>query len=98
MRRVVVTGSGIVSPIGIGVDPFWKALLSGTSGVKRITRFDPTGYDCQIAAEVKDFDPLSWIDKKEIRKMDTFVQYAIAAGLLAVDYAQLTESVGTRER
>lgn len=98
MRRVVVTGSGIVSPIGIGVDPFWKALLSGTSGVKRITRFDPTGYECQIAAEVKDFDPLSWIDKKEIRKMDTFVQYAIAAGLLAVEDAQLKVTDGGRDR
>lgn len=98
MRRVVVTGSGIVSPIGIGVDPFWKALLSGTSGVKRITRFDPTGYGCQIAAEVKDFDPLSWIDKKEIRKMDTFVQYAIAAGLLAVEDAQLKVTDGRRDR
>lgn len=98
MRRVVVTGSGVVSPIGIGVDSFWKALLSGTSGVKRITRFDPTGYECQIAAEVKDFDPLSWIDKKEIRKMDTFVQYAIAAGLLAVEDAQLKVTDGRRDR
>lgn len=98
MRRVVVTGSGVVSPIGIGVDSFWKALVSGTSGVKRITRFDPTGYECQIAAEVKDFDPLSWIDKKEIRKMDTFVQYAIAAGLLAVEDAQLKVTDGRRDR
>lgn len=98
MRRVVVTGLGVVSPIGIGVDPFWKALVSGTSGVKRITRFDPTGYECQIAAEVKGFDPLSWIDKKEIRKMDAFVQYAIAAGLLAVEDAQLKVTDGRRDR
>jgi len=98
MRRVVVTGSGVVSPIGIGVDPFWKALVSGTSGVKRITRFDPTGYECQIAAEVKNFDPLSWIDRKEVRKMDTFVQYAIAAGLLAVEDAQLKVTDGEQAR
>lgn len=98
MRRVVVTGLGVVSPVGIGVDPFWKALVSGTSGVRRITRFDPTGHDCQIAAEVKDFDPLSWIDKKEIRKMDLFVQYALAAGLLAVEDAQLKVTDGRQDR
>ena len=89
MRRVVVTGVGVVSPIGIGVDRFWKALVSGTSGVRRITRFDPTGHDCQIAAEVKDFDPLQWIEKKEVRKMDLFVQYALAAAMMAVEDSQL---------
>ncbi|HET7854764.1 MAG TPA: beta-ketoacyl-ACP synthase II [Candidatus Methylomirabilis sp.] len=89
MRRVVVTGVGVVSPIGIGIDHFWKALVSGTSGVRRITRFDPTGYDCQIAAEVKDFDPVQWIEKKEVRKMDLFVQYALAAAMMAVEDSQL---------
>jgi 3-oxoacyl-[acyl-carrier-protein] synthase II len=89
MRRVVVTGVGVVSPIGIGVDRFWKALVSGTSGVRRITTFDPTDHDCQIAAEVKDFDPLQWIEKKEIRKMDLFVQYALAAAMMAVEDSQL---------
>lgn len=64
MRRVVVTGLGVVSPVGIGVDLFWKAILSGTSGIGRITIYDPTGHGCQIAAEVKDFDPLRWIEKK----------------------------------
>jgi len=89
MRRVVVTGVGVVSPIGIGVDRFWKALVSGTSGVRRITTFDPTDHDCQIAAEVKDFDPLQWIEKKEVRKMDLFVQYALAAAMMAVEDSQL---------
>ncbi|MGH7372130.1 MAG: beta-ketoacyl synthase N-terminal-like domain-containing protein, partial [Candidatus Methylomirabilales bacterium] len=92
MRRVVVTGVGVVSPIGIGVDRFWRALVSGTSGVGRITTFDPTDHDCQIAAEVKDFDPLQWIEKKEVRKMDLFVQYAVAAAMMAVEDSQLKVS------
>jgi len=98
MRRVVVTGLGVVSPLGIGADFFWKALVNGTSGVGRITRFDPTGYGCQIAAEVKGFDPLQWIDKKEVKKMDSFVQYALAAGLMAVEDAHLKVSDGRQER
>ncbi|MFQ5959876.1 MAG: beta-ketoacyl-ACP synthase II [Candidatus Methylomirabilales bacterium] len=98
MRRVVITGLGVVSPIGIGVDLFWKALVSGTPGGARITRYDPTGHECQIAAEVKDFDPLRWIDKKEIRKMDTFVQYALAAGILAVEDGHLKVTDGRRDR
>jgi 3-oxoacyl-[acyl-carrier-protein] synthase II len=92
MRRVVVTGVGVVSPIGIGVDHFWRALVSGTSGVGRIATFDPTGHDCQIAAELKDFDPLQWIEKKEVRKMDLFVQYAVAAAMMAVEDSQLKVS------
>jgi len=98
MRRVVVTGLGVVSPIGIGVDPFWARLLNGTSGIARITRFDPTDHECQIAAEVKDFDPLSWTEKKEVRKMDLFTQYALAAALLAVEDAQLKVSDTNRDR
>ena len=98
MRRVVVTGLGVVSPIGIGVESFWSRLLNGTSGVKRITRFDPIDHDCQIAAEVKNFDPLSWIAKKEVRKMDLFAQYAVAAALLAVEDAHLKVSDTNRDR
>ena len=98
MRRVVVTGAGVVSPLGIGRDAFWNGLLKGTSGVRRITRFDPTGHECQIAAEVKDFDPLLWIEKKEVRKMDLFVQYGLAAGLIAVEDAQLKVSDTNRDR
>ena len=98
MRRVVVTGLGVVSPIGIGVETFWSRLLNGTSGVKRITRFDPTDHACQIAAEVKNFDPLPWIEKKEVRKMDLFAQFAIAAALLAVEDAHLKVSDTNRDR
>lgn len=98
MRRVVVTGVGVVSPIGTGVDAFWKDLLNGISGVRRITRFDPTRHECQIAAEVKNFDPLLWIEKKEVRKMDLFAQYAIAAALMAVEDAQLKVSDTNRDR
>lgn len=98
MRRVVVTGLGVVSPVGIGVESFWSCLVNGISGVKRITRFDPTNHDCQIAAEVKNFDPLSWIEKKEVRKMDLFAQYALAAALLAVEDAHLKVSDTNRDR
>jgi len=84
-----VTGLGLVTPLGTGVDKTWKALCAGESGVGRITRFDPSGYDAQIAAEVKDFDPAQFIEKKEIKKMDTFIHYAVGASQLAVDDANL---------
>ena len=90
VRRVVVTGLGLVTPLGTGVDKTWKALCAGESG--RITRFDPSGYDAQIAAEVKDFDPAQFIEKKEIKKMDTFIHYAVGASQLAVDDAGLKVS------
>ncbi|MBL8070614.1 MAG: beta-ketoacyl-ACP synthase II [Nitrospira sp.] len=89
-RRVVVTGLGLVTPLGTGVEKTWKALCAGESGIDRITRFDPTGYDAQIAGEVKDFDPAQFIEKKEIKKMDTFIHYAVGASQLAVDDAKLT--------
>jgi 3-oxoacyl-[acyl-carrier-protein] synthase II len=88
-RRVVVTGLGLVTPLGTGVEKTWKALCAGESGIGRITRFDPTGYDAQIAGEVKDFDPAQFIEKKEIKKMDTFIHYAVGASQLAVDDARL---------
>lgn len=84
-RRVVVTGLGLVSPLGTGVAKAWKALCNGESGVDRITRFDPTDFSCQIAGEVKDFDPTRFIEKKEIKKMGLFIHYAVAASLMAVD-------------
>ena len=77
-RRIVVTGLGVVTPLGTGVDTTWKAICAGESGIGRITKFDPTGYDAQIAGEVKDFDPARFIEKKEIKKMDTFIHYAVA--------------------
>jgi 3-oxoacyl-[acyl-carrier-protein] synthase II len=88
-RRVVVTGLGLVTPLGTGTEKTWKAVCAGHSGIDRITRFDPTGYDAQIAGEVKDFDPAQFIEKKEIKKMDTFIHYAVAASQLAVDDAGL---------
>ena len=84
-RRVVVTGIGLVSALGIGTRETWASLLAGQSGVTRITRFDVSGYATQIAAEVKGFDPLAFIEKKDIKKMDLFIQYAIAAAQFAMD-------------
>ncbi len=83
-RRVVITGMGLVSPLGTGVEETWQALIQGKSGVGRITKFDTTGYDTQIAAEVKGFVPENYIDKKEIRRMDIFIQYAVAAAGMAL--------------
>lgn len=89
-RRVVVTGLGAVTPIGNTKDEFWKSLLEGKSGVARITQFDPTGFDCQIAAEVKNFDPSKYItSSKELRRMERFVQFAVCCAKMAVEDAML---------
>jgi 3-oxoacyl-[acyl-carrier-protein] synthase II len=85
----VVTGIGLVSPLGIGTAPNWEALCAGRSGVSRITKFDATGYAAQIAGEVKGFDPLQFVEKKDVKKMDVFIQYAIAASQFAMDDSQL---------
>jgi len=85
----VVTGIGLVSSLGIGTDANWNNLLAGKSGVSRITKFDVTGYAAQIAAEVQGFDPLNWVEKKEVKKMDLFIQFAIAASQIAMDDAKL---------
>ncbi len=89
-RRVVITGIGLVSSLGIGTEANWKALLVGTSGVDRVTKFDVTGYAAQIAAEVRGFDPLDFVEKKDVKKMDVFIQYAIAASQFAMDDSKLT--------
>ena len=89
-RRVVVTGVGIVSPLGIGTEANWDALCAGRSGIGPITRFDATQYSARIAGEVKDFDPLRFIDKKDVKKMDVFIQLAIAASTFAMEDAKLT--------
>ena len=83
-RRVVVTGIGMVSPLGIGTAENWKNLLEGRSGISLITRFDIAEYPSKIAGEVKNFDPANWIPKKEIKKMDLFIHYAIAASEFAM--------------
>ncbi len=85
----MLTGIGLVSPLGIGTDDNWRALTAGQSGVGRITHFDPTEYASRIAGEVKDFDPLRFVPKKDVKKMDIFIQYAIAASQFAMDDAKL---------
>ncbi len=84
MRRVVVTGVGAVSSLGTGVDKNWSALTEGQSGIDLITRFDASDLPAQIAGEVKDFEPTDFIDKKEVKKMDLFIQYALAAADMAM--------------
>jgi 3-oxoacyl-[acyl-carrier-protein] synthase II len=86
-RRVVVTGLGLITPLGTGVEKTWNALCAGKSGIRRITKFDPSAHACQIAGEVPDFDPADYIEKKEIKKMDTFIHYAVGASQMAVDDA-----------
>ena len=88
-RRVVVTGLGTLSPVGNTADEFWTALVQGRSGVGMITRFDTTGYPTRIAGEVRNFDPLNFVDKKEARRLDPYLQYAIASAVLAVQDAAL---------
>jgi len=83
-RRVVVTGVGLVCGCGIGTEEVWASLLAGKSGIGPITHFDATAFDCRIAGEVKGFDPLQWIDKKELKKMARFIQVALAATDFAV--------------
>jgi 3-oxoacyl-[acyl-carrier-protein] synthase II len=86
-RRVVITGIGVVSPLGIGIQKNWEALLRGQSGIGPITRFDASKHSTRIAGEVKNFDPLTFIDKREARRMDRFIQFALAAAALAVEDA-----------
>ena len=83
-RRVAVTGVGLVSSLGIGTEANWGALLAGRSGIRTITNFDPSEYASRIAGEVPDFDPLQFLSKKDVRKMDVFIQYAIAASEFAL--------------
>ena len=88
-RRVVVTGLGALSPIGNTADELWSSLLQGRSGVGPITKFDTEGYPTRIAGEVRDFDPLNFVDKKDARRLDPYLQYAVAASALAVQDAAL---------
>jgi 3-oxoacyl-[acyl-carrier-protein] synthase II len=92
-RRVVVTGLGLVTPLGTGIEKNWAALMAGRSGVGPITRFDTSDYPTKIAGEVPDFEPLDWIEKKDVRKMDLFIQYALGAAEQAMRQSglQITE-------
>ena len=97
-RRVVITGLGAITPLGNSVPASWEAAINGRSGIEKIIRFDTTGFATQIAGEVKGFEPGKYIDKKEVKKMDLFVQYALAASQEAVDEAGLEISEEEADR
>ena len=88
-KRIVITGMGILSPLGIGLEENWEAACQGKSGIGPLTRFDATDFSSRIAGEVKGFNPEDFIDKKEVKKMDLFIQYALAAGMQAIQDSQL---------
>ncbi|MFC1957850.1 beta-ketoacyl synthase N-terminal-like domain-containing protein, partial [Chloroflexota bacterium] len=92
--RVVVTGMGIISPIGLTVCDMWKALISGKSGIGYISHFDATPFETKFAAEVKGFDPAMYASRKEVHRMDRFTQFAVAASLQAVANARLMMNNG----
>jgi len=98
MRRVVVTGVGVVSPLGTGNRKNWESVTTGVSGIDRLTRFDATDFPVQIAGEVRDFNPEDFIEKKEIKKMDLFIQYALGAAHFAMEDSgfQVTEENADR--
>ena len=97
-RRVVVTGVGLVSPLGIGREETWQGVLAGKSGAAPITHFDTTGFPVTFAAEVKGFDPLLYVEKKEVKKMGLFIQFALAAAQFAVEHAGLKITPDIAER
>lgn len=98
MRRVVVTGLGVVSPVGNNVPDFWKSLCDGRGGIARITQFDPTNFDSQIAGEVKGFDPSPYLTPKELKRMDHFVQFAVVASYEAIKDSGIDLGLADRNR
>ena len=97
-RRVVVTGLGIVSPVGVGVDEAWASILAGRSGIGPITRFDASGFPVRIAGEVKGFDVSKWLSAKESRRYDTFIHYGLVAAMESIRDAGLEGWTGDKER
>ena len=97
-RRVVVTGAGLVTPLGTGLQKTWEGLCAGRSGVGLISRFDTSDYTVKIAAEVKDFEAEDFIDKKVAKHLELFVQYAIASAIMARDDAGLEINESNAER
>ena len=96
-NRVVITGLGVIAPNGIGKDEFWKALKEGKSGIKKISRFDPSGYPCQVAGEITNFDPLEYMDSKAVKRMDRFSQFSLACAKMAIEDADLKIGNGALE-
>jgi len=97
-RRVVITGLGLTTPLGVGLDNVWQKIVDGTSGVAAITRFDASAHETKIAAEVKDFNPEEYVNPKEVRRMDLFILYALAATKIAVEGAGLDMASEDSER
>lgn len=97
-RRVVVTGVGLLSSVGKGTEESWAAIKAGKNGVRRITQFDASDFACRIAGEVEDFDPLQYVDKKDVKKMGRFIQFAMAASEFAVNSAKLRSKPEDAER
>ncbi|MHB1041811.1 MAG: beta-ketoacyl-ACP synthase II [Eubacteriales bacterium] len=97
-KRVVISGLGIISPVGSGMEVFWASLLNGVPGIKNITRYDPTGFSTKIAGEVVDFEPANYFDKKEARRLDRFAQFALAATGMAIQDADLNLEESDRDR
>ena len=97
-RRVVITGMGAVTPLGVGVEPSWRALREGQSGIGRVTLFDPSPFKCQVAGEVKGFNPLDFMDEKTARRMDRFIQFAVAAARMAVGGSGLNIDSSNEDR
>ena len=96
--KVVITGIGVVSPLGLDLETFWSNLVAGKSGVDKITHFDPTGYATRIAAQVRDFDPTKWMDRKDAKRNDRFVQLGVGAAAMAVEHARLDVQANNPER
>ena len=90
-RRIAVTGTGVISPLGLTMNETWGSLMEGRSGIGPITRFDTSDFATTIAGEVKDFDPTVYFSKKFVRQMDLFIQYAVAASYQALESAGLSE-------
>jgi 3-oxoacyl-[acyl-carrier-protein] synthase II len=97
-RRVVITGLGIVSPVGIGIQESWSNILAGKSGITRITRFDPSPFNAQIAGEVKNFEAEQYLSVKDARRMDVFIQYGMVAAMEAVKDSGLEVTEENAER
>ena len=97
-RRVVVTGVGLVSAVGIGREETWSCILAGKNGAAPITLFDTTDFPVTFAAEVKSFDPLQYVEKREVKKMGRFIQFALAASQFAVEHAGLKISPDIADR